>query len=130
MNPSKVHVRVILAAIYVCLTLPVLPFLGFNLPWVGILFVFLDFGLRALPLYLTVRIDRAFYDGGELSPELMPFWIILTAIMLSPMLLVSARPSVWNNQLGRRAIMLYACTVCLLTAIAASWVYRHLGVFL
>ena len=83
MNPPGMKLRVVLVALFLVLSLPVLTYIGIivrPLSWV----LAVDMGLRAVPLYLAYTADQMFYDGGELSPQLLPVWVVLTAVMLWP----------------------------------------------
>ena len=128
MNPPGTKVRIVLVVLFVLLTLPVLTHVGHSfrpLRWLMIA----DMGPRAAPLYLAWTADQMFYDGGELSPQLIPVWVGLTAVMLWPLLLLGIRPTLWTARAWRRGIMTYAVTACACTVVAGYWVFTHLGAF-
>lgn len=122
------RVRIALIVLFVVLTLPVLPLLAVNVPGLGVL-LFADLSLRAVPLYLAYCADQVFYDAGELSPQLMPLWVVLTGLWMSPLLVLAVRPVLWSSRSWRKAFFTYCGAFIACTALAAYWVFTHLGAF-
>ncbi len=120
--------RIALIALFVVLTLPIFPLLAVNVPGLGVL-LFADLSLRSVPLYLAFWADRIFYDAGELSPELMPLWVVLTGLWMSPLVVLAVRPVLWARRTWRKAFVGYCVAFVACTGVAAYWVFTHLGVF-
>lgn len=130
MKPPRLSMfmRTATIVVFVLFTLPILPTIGFKvnaLRWM----IFVDLFLRAVPLYLASFIDQILYDGGELSPGFIPLWTGMTGLLLSPILLLGIRPSLWESRPWRKAILRYSGVAFLGTVVAAFWVFTHLGVF-
>lgn len=121
-------VRIALIALFVVLTLPILPLVAVHVSALGGL-LFADLALRAVPLYLAFCADQAFYDAGELSPELMPLWVVLTGLLLWPLVALAVWPALWASRSWRKALVGYAGAAVASTVVAAFWVFTHLGAF-
>lgn len=107
-------------------SLPCLTFVSLfikSLSWLW----FIDTTIRAVPLYAAIWFDALFYDGGELSPELIPLWVALTALILWPLLALGIRPLFWASPRWRRAIFVHAATAVVCTIPAAYWIFGHTG---
>lgn len=126
--PFNMLVRVALIVLFAVLTLPILPLVAVHVSALGLL-LFADLALRAVPLYLAYCADQAFYDAGELSPELMPLWIILTGLLLWPLVALAIRPALWQSRSWRKALVGYVGAAVAGTVVAAFWVFTHLGAF-
>jgi hypothetical protein len=123
-----IGMRIGLLAAHAVLTLPVIPLLVVTINTLRPLLL-VDLCVRAIPLYVTALFDRAFLDGGEVTPQLMPLWVVLTGIMLWPLLALGVRPQLWQSGKWRRRIGAYGFAVAAGTVAAASWVFTHLGIF-
>lgn len=128
MNRSSLRVRVILLFLFAFLTLPCLTYLAVSVPGLSPLLA-VDMALRAVPLYAAVWVDHLFFDGGELTPVLVPVWVLLTGALLWPLLLMGIRPALWRVQGWRRGIAAYSACAAAATVAAASWVFTHMGYF-
>lgn len=114
--------------LFLVFTFPVIPFLAGYFPPLGPLFA-VDLFVRAVPLYLAWLADRAFLDAGELSPTLIPLWVLLTAMLLWPLAGMAARPQLLSVRRWRRIFAGYAVAALTLTCGASAWVFTHLGIF-
>lgn len=130
MDPPKMRSRIVMIVLFLFLTLPILPLMIAYVPAMRPLLFLVDMSLRAVPLYLAWQIDEAFYDGGELSPELSLVWVGLTGLVYLPLLVLGIWPSMWRSTLGRRVLMAYTTVAVLSTVAAAFWVFEHSGIFL
>lgn len=130
MDPPRMRLRIVMIVLFLFLTLPILPLIIAYVPALRPLLFLADMSLRAVPLYLAWQIDEAFYDGGELSPELFLVWVGMTGLVYLPLLLLGIWPSMWRSTLGRRTLMSYSAVAVLGTVAAAFWVFEHSGIFL
>ncbi|GMV99895.1 MAG: hypothetical protein AMXMBFR84_10340 [Candidatus Hydrogenedentota bacterium] len=128
MNALRKPARISILVLYALLALPVLPILGMTVKALFWL-VPIDMFVRAVPLYLTFLLDRQFGDGGEVTAEWMPFWVIGTAVMLWPMIALGVRPGWWQFRAMRRAVAGYSASAFAVTCASAYWVFTHMGVF-
>ncbi|GMV92114.1 MAG: hypothetical protein AMXMBFR82_18920 [Candidatus Hydrogenedentota bacterium] len=128
MNTSHVGVRILLLISFLFFTLPCLTYLALSVPGLRALLM-VDMGLRAIPLFAAVQIDQAFLDGGELTPNLIPVWVLLTGLLLWPLLVLGIRPSLWSIRRWRRAVAAYSVCAFAVTVAAAGWVFTHLAYF-
>lgn len=128
MNTVKFRVRILLLSAFLFFTLPCLTYLALAVPGLGVLLP-VDMGLRAIPLFAAVQIDQAFLDGGELTPNLIPIWVLLTGVLLWPLLALGVRPVLWSVRRWRRAVVAYSACASLVTVVAAGWVFHNMGYF-
>ena len=126
--PPGMRLRITMIALFLFLTLPILPLMMGRIPAMRILFP-VEMSLRAVPLYLAWQIDKAFYDGGELSGELWPVWVVITGLVYLPLLLLGIWPSIWRSGFGRKALLGYSTAAVLGTVVAAFCVFGHSGAF-
>jgi hypothetical protein len=128
MKVSRLLIQSILLVVFGFLTLPGLIGLALLVPgWSPLLFA--DMAIRAVPLCVAVVFNQLFLDGGELTPKLIPFWVVLTGFMLWPFLFLGIRPTLWCAPSWRYGIITYSSCAVLLTIGAACWVFTHLGYF-
>lgn len=111
---------------FLLLTLPLLTWLSIGIGLLTPLW-YVDTTIRAIPLYVAICIDWWFYDGGELSPELIGVWVALTGLLLWPLLALSIRPRLWMSFVWRRAFAGYTACAAVCTLFAAWWVFTHTG---
>ncbi len=121
-------VRIGLLAVFLCITLPVTPFLIAVFPTLQPL-VAVHLAVHAVPLLVTAQIDSWLLDAGEVTPKLISLWSALTGVMLWPLLALSVRPALWDSPRWRKAILAYGAAAVLSTIAAAYWVFTHLGIF-
>ena len=119
---DKAQVSLIIA--YVFLTLPCLTLIGLSTPALGTLWL-ADVFIRAVPFVITHWFDKAFSDGGELSPQLMPLWILLTGIVLWPMIVLGIRPTLWQSRTWRNGVLGYASVAVVGSVGASIWLYNN-----
>lgn len=112
--------------LFCVLTLPVLTFLSLAVRTFAWLWP-ADTAVRAIPLYLAIWFDQLFYDGGELSEQLVPLWVLLTGLLLWPLLALGVRPTLWASRSWRRAMLGYGAAAIACTVSAAWWVFTHTG---
>lgn len=112
--------------LFFVLTLPVLTFLSLAIGAFAWLWP-ADTAVRAVPLYLAIWVDHLFYDGGELSPELIPLWVLLTGLLLWPLLALGIRPMLWASRNWQKAMLGYGAAAIACTIPAAYWVFTHTG---
>lgn len=127
-RPFGMGMRVVLVTVYAVLSLPVIPLLAATFDGLKPLLV-VDLSVRAIPLYITWLVDSVFLDGGEVTPHLMPLWVVLTGIMLWPLLVLGVRPHLWASGRWRRGMIVYAAMTLTATIVAGCWVFTHLGIF-
>jgi len=120
--------RIVLLALFLFVTLPVTPLLVVSLPVLQPLLA-VHLTVHAVPLFLTAVIDSWLLDAGEVTPELIPLWSVLTGVMLWPLLALSLWPALWDSNSWRKAILAYGVVALLATIGAAYWVFTHLGIF-
>lgn len=124
MKSSRKTLRYGLVAAYVFLTLPCLTFIGLSTP--GLFFLrFLDTFIRSVPLLIAHGYDVAFGNGGELNPQLMPFWIVLTGLLLWPLIAFGARPALLKLRRWRLGLIGYATVATICSAGASAWLFTH-----
>lgn len=128
MNTSHLRVRILLLIAFLFFTLPCLTYLALAVPGLGVL-LSVDMGLRAVPLFAAVQIDQAFLDGGELTPDLVPIWVLFTGALLWPLLVLSIRPTLWSMRRWRRAVAVYSVCAFAVTVAAAGWIFTHMAYF-
>ncbi len=128
MNNPNLRVRILLLIAFLFFTLPCLTYLALSVPGLGIL-LSVDMGLRAVPLFAAVQIDQTFLDGGELTPNLIPVWVLLTGLLLWPLLVIGIRSSLWSMRRWRRAVAVYSACAFAVTVAAAGWVFTHMTYF-
>ncbi|NUM55478.1 MAG: hypothetical protein HUU46_17660 [Candidatus Hydrogenedentes bacterium] len=126
MTTSPRTVRWTSLGLFLLLTLPLLTILSLGVKWLALLW-FVDTTVRAIPLYLAICFDGWFYDGGELSPAMIPVWVGLTGLLLWPLLALGIRPAAWASHRWRRTIVSYAVVAVLCTVPAAWWMFTHTG---
>jgi hypothetical protein len=120
-------IRIVLLSVYAVLTLPAIPLLAMMANLKSLLLI--DLSVRAVPLYLTWFVDSNFLDGGEVTPHLMPLWVLLTGVMLWPLLALGVRPRIWASNTWRRAMAAYGAVMLTATIGAVYWVFTHVGIF-
>ena len=124
MNSSRKTLRYGLVAAYLLLTLPCLTFIGLSTP--GLFFLwFLDTFIRSMPLLIAHGYDVAFGDGGELNPQLMPLWIVLTGLLLWPIITLGVRPALLRVRRWRVGLIGYATVATICSAGASAWLFTH-----
>ncbi len=128
MNRTSLRARIILLFLFAFLTLPCLTYVALFVPGLTPLLA-VDMALRAVPLYAAVWVDHLFFDGGELTPRLIPFWVLLTGALLWPLLALGIRPALWRARGWRRGIAVYGACAIAATVVAATWVFTHMGFF-
>ena len=117
----KVPTRILLFAIYFTLILFALVTIGFVYgTQLQILRIFVTF-LNALPLVLCKLLQGLLSSGPLLAEEAAVHFLIIDAILLSPVLFVSAAPNLWHNRLCRIAVVIYFAAFAILTIAAAVW---------
>ena len=126
--PASISKRTILLGLFLIFTFPILPALASSMDFLDWLFA-ADLFVRSIPLSVAWCVDVAFYDAGELSHALIPLWVLLTGLLLSPLLLLAIWPTIWLSHKWRVAITRYAVVAGLATVLAAIWVFTHLGIF-
>jgi hypothetical protein len=120
--------RLILLALFLVPTLPVVPVLMQVVPGARLLAP-VHLVVHALPLWATAMIDVQFLDGGEVTPNLIPLWSTLTGVMLWPLAALAIWPGLWQSRGWRRGIGVYGVVAALSTCGAAWWVFANLGRF-
>ncbi|MCL4691515.1 MAG: hypothetical protein KJ060_03280 [Candidatus Hydrogenedentes bacterium] len=128
MNKANLRVRILLLLVFLFFTLPCLTYLALAFPGLRALLM-VDMGLRAIPLFAAVQIDQVFLDGGELTPDLIPIWVLFTGLLLWPLLVLGIRPTLWSIRRWRRAVAAYSACAFAVTVVAAGWVFTHMGYF-
>lgn len=121
-------VRITMIVVFVFFTLPILPIVASKVKALTPI-IFVDMFLRAVPLCFAVFIDQTLYDGGKLSPGFIPLWTGMTGLLLSPLLLLGIRPSLWESRPWRKAVLGYSSAAFLGTVAASFWVFTHRGIF-
>lgn len=116
--------RVVMVIAYVFLTLPCLTFIGLGIPGLSVLW-FADIVIRAVPLLIAHWFDTAFSDGGELTPQFMPLWILLTGVVLWPMIILGARPALWQSRTWRSGVAVYATFAIVCSVGASVWLFNN-----
>lgn len=114
--------------VFVLFVFPILPvaagFFRSLMPLVAI-----DLFVRAIPLYISWRADCIFLDAGELSPQMVPLYTTLTAVLLWPLLALALRPELLSGPFWRRVIGGYTGVAVMFTCVASVWVFTHTGIF-
>lgn len=126
MNAHGNLLRMLSLGMFTSLTLPVLTFVSLGIPLMYWLWP-VDTFVRAVPLLATIWIDGAFFDGGELSPQLIPVWVALTGCLLWPLLFLGIRPRIWRARPWRYTILGYSGVALACTVPAAGWIFTHTG---
>lgn len=126
MHTSPRTVRWISLGLFLLLTLPLLTAISLSVKALAPLW-FADTAMRAIPLYLAICFDGWFYDGGELSEELIPVWVAMTGLLLWPLLAIGIRPSIWRSSRWCYAVVAYAGCAIACTIPAAWWMFTHTG---
>ena len=129
MNPIKIPWRVTLATSYVVIVvLPcVLIMLAAQLPRPAVVATFLTYAFALLPTYY---LDHWLLGGiGFHSLAIFAVLAVIVAVILWPLPLLSARPTMWRSAPWRRAIWGYGVVFLALAILAAWQMTRSWGLF-
>lgn len=77
--------------------------------------------LNALPL-LLIKFYQDFLYGGP-NGKGINYFLVITAVEFSPLLLLSIFPGLWNRSLVRRGLVMYGAVLVILTVGGAAWLY-------
>ena len=129
MNTISPRSRTTLAASYAVLILMpcLLIVLAGLLPYAATLGTFLAYAFALLPAYY---VDHWLLGGiGYHSPAIFAVLALIVAVMLWPLPLLSARPTVWRSTRWRRAIFGYGAAFLVFAMLAAWQMTRSWGLF-